>query len=130
MELRELKETYRISTAWRDLGLPGKPGKSCCSPFPSEHKHGDASPSFSVFDDGRRAKDFATGEHFDVFDFVRKARGCNIADAIHFVEDRASISKPEPKWMPTGRSEVTTPPLRNGIEAELRELADQRGFNV
>jgi len=47
---------------WRDLALPGKPKNLCRSPFPGEHRHGDANPSFAIFDDVRRWKDFAKGE--------------------------------------------------------------------
>src|SRR5262245_43655055 len=93
MGTRELKAAYGIPAAWRDLGLPGEPGKTCRSPFPAEHKNGDANASFSSYDDGRRAKDFATGEHFDVFDFIRKTLGCDIAEAIHFVRDRLGIPR-------------------------------------
>jgi hypothetical protein len=98
MELKALKAAYRIPAAWRDLGLPGRPGKICRSPFPGDHKNGDANPSFSVFDDGLRAKDFASGEHFDVFDFIRKTCCCDMAEAIRFVEDHLGIPRPEHKW--------------------------------
>ncbi len=130
MELADLKAAYRIPAAWRDLGLPGEPGKICRSPFPSEHKNGDANPSFSIYDDGRRAKDFATGEHFDVFDFIRKARGCDVAEAIRFVQDRMGIPRPERKPEAMRKSGVKIPPLRLGSEAELHELAERRGFNA
>jgi hypothetical protein len=130
MELTSLKDCYRIDRAWRDLGLPGEPGRSCRSPFPGEHKNGDANPSFSIYDDGRRAKDFATGEHFDVFDFVRKARGCNVAEAIHFVRDRLGIPRSQHEPNIAQKSGGKMPPLRHGTEAELRELANRRGFST
>ena len=112
------------------MSLPGEPGKICHSPFAAEHKHGDANPSFSVFDDGRRAKNFATGEHFDIFDFIRKARGCDMAEAIRFVQDRLGIPRPERKPDAAQKSCQKIPPLRRGSEAELHELAERRGFNV
>ena len=126
MEISELKQAYRIPAAWRDLGLPGEPGKNCRSPFPNDHKNGDSRPSFSVFDDGRHAKNFATGENFDVFDFIRKARGCDILEAIRFVRDRLGI--PTPQNFP-GKSAGKIPPLRRGEESELRELAERRNFD-
>jgi len=129
MEIRELKEAYRIPAAWHDLGLPGEPRKICRSPFPGDHKHGDANPSFSVFDDGRRANDFATGEHFDVFDIIRKVRGCNMAEAIRFVQDRLGIPRPERKPDAANKSGPKIPSLRRGTESELHELAERRGFN-
>ena len=66
-EVSELKELYRITDAWRDLDLPGQPGKTCRSPFPSEHRHGDRHPSFSVYEEDMKFKNFATGETGDVF---------------------------------------------------------------
>jgi hypothetical protein len=130
MEIRELKEAYRIPAAWRDLGLPGEPGRSCRSPFPAEHRNGDANPSFSVYHDGRRAKDFATGEYFDVLDFIRKARGCDVAEAIRFVQDRLGIPRPENRPDAAKKTRHKTPPLRHGTESELSELAERRGFSI
>ena len=129
MKLTSLKDCYRIDRAWRDLGLPGGPGKNCRSPFPAEHKNSDTNPSFSVFDDGRRAKDFATGENFDVLDFIRKARGCDLAEAVRFVEDRLGVPSPEYKPNTANKPGVKIPPLRRGTEAELCELTERRGFN-
>ena len=124
MELADLKRRYLIADAWRDLGLPGQPGKCVSSPFRPDH-----SPSFSVFAEGMKAKDFATGESFDVFDLVAKARGCNTAEAIAFVRERLGVArelrKPEP-----ARPSLKLPPLRAGTEAELRQLAERRGFAI
>ena len=129
MELPDLKIRYSIPVAWRDLGLPGEPKKVCRSPFPGEHRHGDANPSFSIFDEGRRWKDFATGEAGDVFDLVAKARGCDVAGAIRFVEGRLGLTRERPA--DKGRKPgPKLPPLRRGRPDELRELADQRGFGV
>jgi len=130
MDIHELKAAYRISAAWRDCGLPGKPGKTCRSPFPGDHKNGDASPSFSVFADGTRWKDFSTGEGGDVFDLITKARGGDVAGAIRFVKERLGITEPERKPDATRKTGPKIPPLRRGEESELYELADRRGFNV
>lgn len=121
MQLHELKAAYRIPAAWRDFGLMGEPGKCVPSPF-----RPDLSPSFSVFEDGTRWKDFATGESGDVFDFIRKARSGDLADAIRFVADRLGIRRPEPKQL----NKLKIPPLHQGSESELRELAGQRGFDT
>ena len=98
MELDTLKVRYWIPDPWGDLGFPGEPRASCRSPWPNEHAHGDANPSFSVFDEGRRWKDFATGEGGDVFDLVAKARGCDIAGAIRFAEERLGIARTATVW--------------------------------
>lgn len=82
-KLSDLKSRYSIAHAWRDLDLPGQPGKCGSSPF-----RPDQTPSFSVFDDGTRFKDHATGDSGDVLDFIIRARGCSMAEAIRFVQDR------------------------------------------
>jgi hypothetical protein len=125
MEISELKRAYRLPAAWRDLGLSGQPGKCVPSPLREDH-----SPSFSVFEDGTRWKDHATGETGDVFDFITKARGCSTADAIRFVEDRLGIARPERKPEAAGKPAAKLPALREGTADELRELSDRRGFVV
>jgi hypothetical protein len=128
IELARLKSTYPITAAWGDLGLPGKPGKICRSPLPGEHKHGDAHPSFSVFDEGRRWKDFANGEGGDVIDFVAKMRGSSVADAIRWIRERYDNSRSEHKPVVAKNPGAKLPPLRLGTADELCELADRRGF--
>jgi hypothetical protein len=125
MELSQIKAAYRIPAAWRDLGLPGQSGKCVPSPFRE-----DRSPSFSVFEDGTRWKDHATADSGDVFDFIGKARGCNTAEAICFVEERLGITRPERKPEAARREGPKLPPLRGGTADELRELSDRRGFMV
>jgi hypothetical protein len=52
-----------------------KPAKSCRSPF-----RPDRSASFSVFDEGRRWRDFAEAASGDVVDFVTRALGCSFEE--------------------------------------------------
>jgi CHC2 zinc finger len=63
--LQAAKERLSIPALWPMLSLPGKPAKSCRSPFRHEHN-----PSFSVYENGRRFHDFVTGEDGDAADFV------------------------------------------------------------
>lgn len=49
--------------------------KGCC-PF-----HSDRSPSFTIYADGTRFQCFGCGASGDVIDFVRLAKGCELADA-------------------------------------------------
>ena len=125
MELSEIKAAYRIPAAWRDLGLPGQPGKCVPSPLRADHK-----PSFSVFEDGTRWKDHATGDGGDVFDFIARARGCSTAEAIHFVEDRLGIMRPQRRVDVAKKTGPKLPLLRAGTADELHELADRREFTV
>lgn len=129
MELTSLKDCYRIDRAWRDLGLEGEPGRNCRSPHHSEHKHGDANPSFSVFDEGRRWKNFATGEGGDVIDFVAKTLGCTIAEAIRWIEARLGVTRPERRPDAVRKPGPKLPLLRSGTPEEHRELVERRGFN-
>ncbi len=54
--LRAAKERLSIPALWAMLNLPGKPERSCRSPFRE-----DRSPSFSIYADGRKWKDHGTG---------------------------------------------------------------------
>lgn len=74
--IKEAKESLTIVDIWHMLGLPGQPSKSCKSPFRRDKK-----PSFSVYDDGRRWKDFSTDEGGDVIDFIAKAKGISTGEA-------------------------------------------------
>ena len=56
-DLQQLKDMLRIPEIWQKLDLPGTPRPACRSPFrPDRH------PSFAIYDEGRKWKDFATGE--------------------------------------------------------------------
>lgn len=68
IDAQRLKEVLTIPVIWYRLALPGQPSRSCRSPFREDKK-----PSFSVYDDGMRWKDFSTGEGGDVIDFLAKA---------------------------------------------------------
>lgn len=84
--LDELAERYTIEAAWRDLNLAGEPLRVCKSPFRE-----DRNPSFSIFDNGRRWRDFASDEAGRVFDFVAKALACDFAEAVRWIEQRLGI---------------------------------------
>jgi len=83
-QLDAAKSRVSIADAWRALGLPGEPRRTCCSPF-REDRH----PSFSIFADGRGWKDFATGEAGDVVSFVKCATAGTDAEAIRRVLELA-----------------------------------------
>ena len=126
-EVSELKKSYLITDAWRDLNLPGQPGKICRSPFPSEHRHGDQNPSFSVYADGMKYKNFATGESGDVFDLVAKVKGFSNSEAIQWIEER--IGKPIIKIKRDGKDKESVL-LRLSEPDELKQIAAQRGFSI
>jgi hypothetical protein len=125
------KDRLRIPELWRILKLQGDPARICHSPFREDLK-----PSFSVYDDGRQAKDFATGEHFDAIDFLGKARGITNGEAVlQFLElaDGRPCSPvalfPESKHRVVESILPDLSWLREGSESELRRVADSRGLD-
>jgi hypothetical protein len=70
-----LKDAIRrlpIPVLWQRLGLPGRVTEKCCVRSPL--RDDDRSPSFSVFANGARWKDFGTGEHGDSFDLFQAVK--------------------------------------------------------
>jgi hypothetical protein len=130
-ERESAKDRLRIPELWRLLGLEGEPSKLCPSPFREDRK-----PSFSVYDEGRQAKDFSTGEHFDGISFLGKARGMSNGKAIRaFVElangrqlqaapiiHASQAPKPEKKPDLSG--------LRSTTGQQLNAIARSRGIDV
>ena len=65
-----------------------------------------------------------------MFDFIRKARACDMVAAIRFVEDRLGIRRPESECDQLKRCAPRIPALRRGTASELLALAERRAFNV
>jgi hypothetical protein len=79
-----------------------------------------------VFDEGLRWRDFATGEGGNVLDFIVKARSCDTAAALRFIEERLGITR---ECMTNARQQFAKwPELRRGTATELRRLNRERGF--
>lgn len=122
-----------IPMAWRALGLPGEPDKSCVSPFRAE-RH----PSFSIYADGRMAKDHGTGETFDVVDFVAAALNADKAEGARWLIQYAGTGRTPaahtPRKAPTrphkeperARPPLTLPNLDRGTYADLLALQRAR----
>ena len=72
----EARARFTVPVLWRLFNLRGDPGSPCCSPFRE-----DRSPSFSIFDSGRRWRDHATAERGDAVDFLAKIKGVSNAEA-------------------------------------------------
>jgi hypothetical protein len=131
-QLDAAKARLSIADAWRALGLPGEPRRSCRSPFRE-----DRNPSFSIFADGRGWKDFATGEGGDVVSFVTCATACTDAEAIRRVIELAGgISAP---FTLAPRKSASKPPakafdglagveLRKPTLAEVAHVAELRAW--
>src|SRR5262245_39177077 len=76
MTLEELKERFSVQDAWHLLGLEGKPRKQCRCPH-----HHDRTPSFSVYDNGKRFHCFGCGIRGDGVDLVATMKGITVAEA-------------------------------------------------
>ncbi len=83
-----LKERLLIPEVWQKLGLEGQPGASCRSPF-----RPDKNPSFSITKDGQRWKDFGTGQHGDVIDFIAVARQISTGEALRVFLELAGVPR-------------------------------------
>lgn len=94
-DIPALKERLRIPEVWHALGLQGQPAAACRSPFRE-----DKTPSFSIYKDGRRWKDFATGQGGDVIDFIAMAREISTAEATRLFLDLAGVPRPAPGHAP------------------------------
>ena len=77
-----------MSDAWLALSLPGEPKSNCRSPFREEN-----SPSFSIYDGGRKWKDHGSGESGDVVEFVKVALGGDYAEARDWFLERLGIDE-------------------------------------
>lgn len=99
LSIEEIKSRVTMFDLWKHLELPGDPtSRRIFSPFRQER-----SPSFAVFDDGRRWKDFGGGQFpgGDVIDFWMAATGVDRKDAIKDL--RTYCGQPEIASRPTRR---------------------------
>jgi len=130
-ELDAAKARVSIADAWRALGLPGEPRRSCRSPF-REDRH----PSFSISADDRLWRDHATGEGGDVVSLIIAATGCDHAAAIARVKELAggAIGIPlplrpiAPQAKETPLATKPLPDLDAPTFAEVLTLAALRGW--
>ena len=98
--LKASLERLSVCDVWQRLGVEGKPGrngKACRSPF-----RPDRNPSFSIYMDGRRWKDHATGEGGDAADFCAKARNLSREEGARLLIDLAGTRRVDP--VPKGNS--------------------------
>lgn len=142
-DIPALKERLLIPEVWQKLALQGQPSKTCRSPFRE-----DKNPSFSITKDGRRWKDYGTGQNGDVIDFIAMARQISTGEALKVFLELAGVPVPVKRRSPqSGASRGTsfkekatallppqeTPkpeglcvPLQNGTEADRRLVAESR----
>ena len=113
--LQAAKERLLIPALWLLLSLPGKPGRSCGSPFRE-----DRNPRFSVYDGDRRWKDHATGEGGDAVDFLVRALNLSNEDARRKLIELAGVSPQIPRF--TQRKKGQPDHAKESIRLELPSL--------
>jgi hypothetical protein len=146
-DIPSLKQRLLIPEVWQKLGLQGKPAASCRSPFRE-----DKNPSFSISKDGKRWKDYGTGQGGDVIDFIAMARQITTAEALKVFLELAGVPVPvkgrsPQSGAPRGTSfkekvtallppqeppqrEGLRVPLQNGTEADRRLVAETRRITL
>jgi len=131
--LQAAKERLTIPALWAMLNLPGKPAKSCRSRFRE-----DRNASFSVYDDGRKWKDHATGEGGDAADFLARALNLSNEDACRKLIELAGVPPQIPRSLRETRQADNA---RESLHLELpalipyskelaQRVADSRGLNI
>jgi hypothetical protein len=135
--LEEAKDRLTIPSLWAQLDLPGKPMTSCRSPFRE-----DRTPSFSVYDDGRKWKDHATGEGGDAADFLAHALNVSPGEGCRKLIEFAGghrIHSPAPRPIPRASAAADSekavkragwPPFEMPTGAEISAIAELRGLSV
>ena len=122
--IQRAKTLLPIPILWQRLGLPGKPRRSCRSPF-----RPDRSPSFSVYDGGQHWRDFGTGDHGDAVDFLARAAGCDQHEAARRLIALAGTA-PVPRPAAEPRRRLCLPEVTGGSPDQHRQLAELRGISV
>lgn len=95
-----------------------KPAKSCRSPF-----RDDQNPSFSVYDNGKRWKDFGTGEKGDAIDFLARAANISRKEAFKQFMEMAGFNNQQA--VPTAR----WPEFTRGTPNDIQMLANLRNLS-
>jgi DNA primase len=138
MSIEEAKAKLDIPAVAARCFPNWKPALSCVSPFRE-----DRNPSFSVYDQGQKWKDHATGDHGDAVDFLAKALDLSPEEAIRrFVEMAGGgyrVPAPRPKLAQTPMPEDTDekrrrraawPTMELPTEEELEAVATLRRLPV
>ncbi|MCG3147245.1 MAG: hypothetical protein PCFJNLEI_00683 [Verrucomicrobiae bacterium] len=136
--LEQAKSAVTIFTVWHHFGFPSNPenGHKVSSPFrPDRH------PSFTVTKDGRRFKDWSTGDAGDVVAFVALATGLGLSDAAKWLIEYAVTghsaarvtsftSVPRPAPHSAQRQKPGLPPMQRGDDTRLQVVAQFRNVSM
>ena len=130
MNIEELKNRIDCADLAEKLGLSQpKPKGNWTSP-----KHKDKSPSLSIFQGGKRWKDWSTDEGGTCIDLVMYVEGCEVADALKrlheiygFPMDQAQ--RPEEQRRPRTRAEFIAEKCLLSPDKAIPYLTEQRNIS-
>ena len=117
MTLKDAKDRVDVLSLWGRYGFEGTPGKSCCSPF-REDRH----PSFSVYDSGRRWKDYGTGAGGDAINFIEHAEGITNSEACRKILQLAGGHTPAPRRLPPDKQKEKPPATLSIPDADYSKV--------
>lgn len=116
--IERAKAQVDIAAAAADIFPGWTAARSCRSPL-----RRDRHPSFSVFAEGRKWKDHATGEGGDVVDFIAAARRCDRSEAARYLITLAR--KSEHMSTKTTSASPTSPRPPAPMPTESRAVWDE-----
>jgi P4 family phage/plasmid primase-like protien len=130
--LKDAIAALSIPTLWARLGINGTPK---LGDNRSPLRDDDRTASFSIFDEGRRAKDHGTGWVGDSYDFYQEYTKKNSKDAfVPFVTLAGLSHRLNGNGNGNGSTAVVQfdweKCVRNTTEDHLRELSAWRGFDI
>jgi hypothetical protein len=116
MTILEAKARLDVTAVAAKLFPHWKPATSCKAPWRE-----DRNPSFSVYDEGRKWKDHATGDHGDAVDFLGKALDIPAQEAVRrFVEMAGGGYREQSR--PTARPTAPLPPADSDDKRHKRAM--------
>jgi hypothetical protein len=111
-DLDSAKERLRIPEVWKLMGLPGEPPARDGVKFSSPLRP-DLHPSCSLYEDGKRLRDWSTGKDYDAIDLIGEALGLQNGEAIRkFIE----LANGRHFFVPIARAEKTRPLTDTGFK--------------
>jgi hypothetical protein len=128
----EIKQRITIPILAEKLFPGWKPDKSSLSPFREEKN-----PSFSVYENGRRWKDYTSDKGGDVFDFYQEATGCDRKEAFKSLRkmiDGGTIGTSRiiraQQTLPEEKKEQFHPNLSKPTGEDLDAISNLRAISV
>ena len=126
--IARIRATCSIAWAWRILGLPGTPAKDCKSPFRTEKR-----ASFRIYQagDGERWFDHGEASGGDVVDFVAKAKGVSVTEALRTLQAMTGAKAPNrpPQRVSLPQGIRWPPDIRTPLGDECRALGALRSLS-